>query len=188
MLSCRIDPNRVGEQEAVESLSYLTDVLAGRIEFEQARRAAREGAASAERGGRIARPRVDEDVALGVGRHTDRFAEIEVVRQLQRIDGVVGDLGDVELRGGRHHRQNNRQRRELQCTCHDSTLTVSRHYRVDDGVIGLRRIFCARHAVISTTMSSSGLRQSIACTVLNSPSCFPGLPNLPITVPSSSIL
>ena len=35
-------------------------------------------------------------------------------------------------------------------------------YRVDDGVIGLRRIFCARHAVISTTMSSSGLRQSIA--------------------------
>src|SRR5262245_19655901 len=66
-------------------------------------------------------------------------------------------------------------------------------YRAADDVAGCildgsRRTFCARQAEISDTKSWSGLRQSISWTVLNSPSPLPALPNLPMILPSSSIL
>ena len=62
------------------------------------------------------------------------------------------------------------------------------HYRLDVVVVWRRRIFCTRHALISETISSSGLRQSMPCTVWNWPIALPARPNLPMIFPSSSIL
>ena len=52
----------------------------------------------------------------------------------------------------------------------------------------LRISFCTRHDSISPTIISFGLRQSIIWTTWNPGATFPGCPNLPSTLPSSSAL
>jgi len=53
----------------------------------------------------------------------------------------------------------------------------------------LRRVsFCTRQFMSSATYKVFGSRQSIALTMPNSLNCLPARPNLPSTVPSSSIL
>src|SRR5205085_5249356 len=102
-------------------------------------------------------------------------------------DRVVRDLGDRLPRAERagHERDDSQQGggdQGQKCRTHGSSYLAA---RADTDRI---RIFCTRQAMISETYSLSGLRQSISCTVLNSPACFPGLPNRPTIVPSSSIL
>ena len=87
----RIDADLLRLQQPVRALADLADELAGPIELEQARAAVRDGARRAERDRRVAGARVDEDVALGVGRHAGRFAQVDVVGQLQQI-GVRVEL------------------------------------------------------------------------------------------------
>ena len=55
----------------------------------------------AERDGRVAGPRVEEDVALRVGRDAGRFTHVDVVGELQEIRRlrVERNLGNRELRG-----------------------------------------------------------------------------------------
>src|SRR5258708_1240209 len=55
-------------------------------------------------------------------------------------------------------------------------------------VVGSRIIFCTRQDSISPAIISFGLRQSIIWTTWNPGGNFPGCPNLPSTVPSSSVL
>ena len=115
------------------------------------------------------------------------LAEVDVVGQLQQIGvGVVGDLGNVL----RRERGAERQRRGGRDADRIARVISVVSYRPPELFIawGLSRIFCTRQSVISETKSSLGLRQSISCTVLNSFSAFPALPNLPMMVPSSSIL
>jgi len=92
----------VREDKAVQVLTDLTNELAGWIELEESRRAARECAPCTERRRRIAGARVDVDVALGIGGHADRFTEIQVVGKLDWIDGIEGDLGNGQLRRHGH--------------------------------------------------------------------------------------
>ena len=74
----RIDADLLRLQEAVDALADLTDELAGAIELEQPRAAVRDVARAGGRDHGRAGPRVDEDVALRVGRHAGRFAEVHV--------------------------------------------------------------------------------------------------------------
>ena len=64
------------------------------IELEQPRAAVREWPRGADRDRRMTRARVDEDVALRIGRHAADFAEIEAGGQLKR----VGDRIELDLR------------------------------------------------------------------------------------------
>ncbi len=69
------------EREAVQALADLADVLAGLIEFEQAR---------------VLAAGVNEDVALGVGGDADAFAQVQIGWKLQEVrHRIVGDLGHV---------------------------------------------------------------------------------------------
>ena len=66
-------------------MSDLAHEFAGLVELEQPRAAVREHARSARDRVGIAGARVDEDVALGIGRHAGRFAQVDVLGQLQQI-------------------------------------------------------------------------------------------------------
>ena len=146
-----IDAHRVREDEAVEALADLADELARRIELEQPRGAARErrGACRAWRSGcRSAcrrrcfpsswwpRQRLRPD--------RGRPAASADRRRRRRSPG-----SSAARAAGTASSSDRERSRAFECTCHDSSLTVSRRYRVDDGVTGLSRIFCTRHAVIS---------------------------------------
>src|SRR5438477_11451168 len=50
--------------------------------------------------------------------------------------------------------------------------------------VGCRMYFCTRHDSISPRITSFGFRQSILWTTWKPGGILPGLPNLPITVPS----
>ena len=81
----RVHPHRLREQESVDSGADFADVFAGGIELEQTRAAVREEARPAH-GAVFSGARVDEDVALGIGGHTGRLAQMNVGRQLQKVD------------------------------------------------------------------------------------------------------
>ena len=193
MLSCGSTRTCCALQQAVDALADLADELAGLVELEQPRAAVRERRATCRACSvRIAGARVDEDVALRIGRHAGRFAEVDVrpgtsagsAPSRTRISGTANWARQRARR--RQHRRADQQ--DSQVTFHDALIPP---YRAADevcGFCGFSMIFCARHAVISETKSSFGLRQSISWTVLNSPSALPALPNLPMIVPSSSIL
>ena len=80
-----IDAHRCARRGSRRCPADLADVLAGPVELEQARAAVRERARGAERRVRIAGSRVDEDVPLRVRRDAGRFAQVDVVGQLQQI-------------------------------------------------------------------------------------------------------
>jgi len=62
-----IDAHLLGEHEAVDALSNLADERSVVVELEQSRAAMDEDPRPAERRGRMAGPRIDENVAPGVG-------------------------------------------------------------------------------------------------------------------------
>ena len=101
------------------------------------------------------------------------------------VGGVVGNLREVQLRGQRAAEGDARPRASAIGKKASHGILP---YRLDVVVVWRRRIFCTRQALISETISSSGLRQSMPCTVWNWPSALPALPNLPMIFPSSSIL
>ena len=77
----RIDADGVGELEAVQPFADFANEVARLVELEQA------GVLAA---------RVDEHVALGIGRDADAFAQIKTGRQLHEVgDGFVRDFGNV---------------------------------------------------------------------------------------------
>ena len=76
----RIDAHAVRELEAVAPFADLADVAAVLIELEQAR---------------VGAARVDEDMPLGVGRHANRFAQVQPGRELQKGADLMRDFGDV---------------------------------------------------------------------------------------------
>ena len=61
----------------------------------------REGARTAQRGARTAGAREDEDIALGIGRHSGDLAEIIVLGQFQRIGGGERNFRRGILSGSR---------------------------------------------------------------------------------------
>src|SRR4051812_5569348 len=129
---------------------------------------------------------VDENVPLRVGRHPGRFTQVDVVGQLEQIGvRLVANLGSILGRQRGAERQRRGGGEERQPAFHHRFS--SRPPELFIGW-GLSTIFCTRQSVISETNSSFGLRQSISCTVLNSFSALPALPNFPMIVPSSSIL
>ena len=156
----RIDAHLLGEVDAVDALADLLDELAGLIELKQARAAVIEGPLVAERRDRVAGARVDEDMALRVGRHAGDFAER---RQAQDVGvRVVVDLGH-RLRE-RARTPSGQRRRPPADGQRRSGVFMAASYllRVEVRVCcGRRRIFCTRNAVISATYSSFGFRQSI---------------------------
>src|SRR5262249_2552041 len=76
----RIDADLLGEQERIDILADLANELAVAIELQQPRAAVGKRARGADRNGRMAGPRVDENIALGIGRDATDFAEVNVVR------------------------------------------------------------------------------------------------------------
>ena len=158
----RIDAHLLRLQQPVRILADLAEELAGSIELEQARSAMRDGPRRAQRDGRIAGARVQEDVALGVGRDTRRFAHVNVERELeQRRVGVERDLGNRRLGGERGGRRHRRGTEETCSSFHGSLLAY--FARAELCTFGaLSMIFWARQAEISDTNSSFGFRQSIS--------------------------
>ena len=177
----RVDTHAVRDEKSIDALADLLEVVAARIELEEARSAVGEQARVSEAYGRIAGSRVDEDLPSGVGRYASDLAEMDIGRHPQWVrHSVERDVRHRRLRVGSRdpHGHHQEQREAFHC------LPPA----VGFGGCGPRMIFCTRHAVISETNSSLGFRQSISCTVLNSFSCLPAFPNLPTIVPSSSIL
>ena len=178
------------EVEAVHPDADLLDELPGLIELEQPRAGLVERAVGAQGGMCGACPRVHEDMALRIRGHPGRFAQVNVVGELQQIRiGIKWNVGHSRLGEQRCAKRESRCRDERG---KQGPRGLRVHHRpplplelVD---CGRRMIFCARQLVISDRNSSLGLRQSIPCTVLNSLSALPPLPNLPMIVPSSSIL
>src|SRR4029453_605 len=191
----------VGEEEPIDTDADLLDERALLVKFEQARAAMRQDARAAHRGRRRTGARVDEHVPLRVGGPARPPAEIQLVRELEEVrDRVERDFGNRQLRaaelllllrgdGVAGGKNDQRDKRNL-----ENAFQGPPPYRPADGEVGRaapcgrRMIFCARHAVISEIHSSFSLRQSMPCVVANSFNCLPALPNLPTTVPSSSIL
>ena len=81
----RIDAQADRGVEAVDILSELAHELAGGIELEEPRAAARERAVVANRRVGMSRARVDEDLALGVGADAADFADEDVVGRLEQV-------------------------------------------------------------------------------------------------------
>src|SRR5262245_53016990 len=137
----------------------------------------------------MARARVDEDVALGIGSNPRDFAEIKAGGQLNRVgDGIEIDLRRRVLgeRGGRKESASEGDRQDVQGGVHGCPPGYCAPPLVAVG--DLRISFCTRHDSISPTMISFGLRQSIICTTWKPGATLPGRPNLPTTLPSSSTL
>ena len=72
-----VDAHLGGEHESIGVLADFTDELAAGIELEQPRAPMGERTRGAYRDGRMAGPRVDENIAARIRRHTAHFAEIE---------------------------------------------------------------------------------------------------------------
>ncbi len=184
----RIDAHLLRLQQTVGALADLPDELAGLVELQQPGSAVRHRARGAERDRRIAGARVEEDVALRIGRHAGRFPHVNGVGEPQqigaRLERNLGNrrLGDDPAAGGERDRREHR----LDGSFHG--VLLYRALAVVGAGFGFKMIFWARQAEISDTNSSFGLRQSISCTVLNSPRPLPALPNRPMIRPSSSIL
>src|ERR1700676_4863825 len=110
-----------------------------------------------------------------------------MLRQLQEVwGGIVRYFGNGSLSPQRTAKDQRRRGQEKSCIARHGSLRS--YFELKPLLCGCRLIFCTRQAVISETSSSFSFRQSISCTVLNSPSCLPACPNLPTIVPSSSIL
>ena len=108
----RIDAQAVGGVEPVDVLPELAHELAVLIELEQPRAAAIERAVVAERRVGMAGPRVDEDLALGVGADAADLADVDVGRRPEEIGvGVerefrnrcLGDERSAERKDRRRH-------------------------------------------------------------------------------------
>ena len=133
----RIHPHRLREQESVHALADLAHVLARPIELEQPRAAVRERARAADRGVAAAGPRVDEDVALGVGGHAGGFADVHVSGSFSRVGRrVERDLAAC-------------LRRSAPATSSAAAARMSSSWRPHCLRLrrcGCRMIFCTRHA------------------------------------------
>ena len=89
-----VEPDGVGEREAVGVLAPLLDVLAGLVELEELRRLR-----AARRTG-VAAARVDEEMLLGIDRDADGFTDGVAGGHQRQRDGVVGNLRRVLLELG----------------------------------------------------------------------------------------
>src|SRR5881396_2116421 len=140
----------------------------------------------------MAGPRIDEYIAFGIGGHAGCFAQLDRVRQLQRIDsGIEGNVRHRQLGRERDAGYKRRSQRELEKASHDKPPHQSYFAAEAEALAdacGFRVIFCTRHDSISATTSSFGFRQSSMCTTWNPPACLLAWPNLPMIVPSNSIL
>ena len=184
-----VDADLLGDEKTVKSPADLSDEIAGGIELKQLCPAAdRKGARTAQRGARTAGPREDEDIALGVGRDSGDLAEIGVPGQFQRIGGGERNFrrafwaaaGSPTSKVAASRASKMRFTGNLPSDSYLSYCWTS--------YLGCRTNFCTRQDSISPTISWSGLRQSIACTTWKPGASLPAWPNLPSTVPSSSIL
>ena len=97
------------KQERIHALPDLLDVLSGLIELEQTRGIVLERPAGALGHGDVAGSRVDEDMSLRIGRHADRFAQIDVVGHRKEVRlGIEGYVSNRQLgpkRDGENHRR-----------------------------------------------------------------------------------
>jgi hypothetical protein len=119
----RIDLHLLGEEERIDPLTDLTDVLARLVEAEHTGAAVRERTRRPERERRVTGPRVDEYVALRVGRDARDLAEVEVARQLERLNlRVVGKLRNDQLRRERRNRERKKTDEQLNGALHDGLL------------------------------------------------------------------
>ena len=90
-----VDAHGVRERPGVEVLADLANEVAVGVELEQLRRGR-----GVRRAGRVA-AREHEHVALGVDRDAGRLAEVEVLRQLERVGNrIEGDLRHGNLCAG----------------------------------------------------------------------------------------
>src|SRR5262245_27391381 len=136
---------------------------------------------------RVAGTRVDEDVAARIGRHAADFAEVDVVGKRQRIRRRIEVDRRRVLSSDRGCERNCPAKREREF---DQGLhgALPQRPALGRAGVGCRMYFCTRHDSISPRISSFGLRQSILWTTWKPGGILPGLPNLPMTVPSISAL
>ena len=96
-----IDTDLLRKHEAVASLSDLANEFPVSIELEQPRTSVGERTGAAERNRGMAGARVNENITLGIRRHATDLAQIDVVRECQRIwIGIEGNLRHCILRCG----------------------------------------------------------------------------------------
>ena len=112
----------------------------------------------------MAGARVDEHVALRVGRDAGRFAQVDVVRKLQRLGGGVERESRAPPTGRRAGTPASSDAAEQQAAM--MRFMESPPYRAAVVVgfgapCGFSMIFWTRHDSISATKISFGLRQSI---------------------------
>src|SRR5262249_30880350 len=81
----RIDADLLGKQHGVAVLSDLSNKLPCPIELEQPRTAVRECPRRAERNGRVAGARINENVAFRIRSDAAHFTQIDVIGKRQRI-------------------------------------------------------------------------------------------------------
>src|SRR6266536_551214 len=122
----------------------------------------------------MARPRVDEDLALRILSDAADFADEQIERRLQEV-GVCAASDAPNARTA-----------AATDALSVGVITVS-YCALVFMACGLSRIFCERQSLISAVKMTFGSRQSIWWIVANSPGPLPAFPNLPMIVPSSSI-
>src|SRR5262249_24515415 len=118
----RIDANGLCEQESIDSSADLAEIFSGGIEYEQTRSAVSEKAGRAHRDALSAGAGVDEDVSLGISRHTGGFSHMNICGQLEEIDvAVEGNLRDL----GRQQAAAEQRNRNTLESFHQSLLFLS---------------------------------------------------------------
>ena len=136
--------------------------------------------------------RIHEQVSLGIRRDAGCFADIHIVgKPFQHVGRrFIRYLTNLKLRAeGVPDPQDERQQQtKLQRATHGYLLIAYLVFDVRGAPAAPSVNFCARQATISPTSISFSFLQSMSWTVESSPSPFPAFPNLPTTVPSSSIL
>src|SRR5262249_18481331 len=99
-------------------LADFADELAVAVELKQPRAAMGERARGSNGDGRMAGPRIDEDIALGVRGDASDLAQVDVVGQVQQVgDRIKGDLRR-SLSGYRLHAKRGSGQQEQQKAFH----------------------------------------------------------------------